>query len=369
MELQNSTESNQKLKTNLNILHIKWRNMLLRCENPKNSGYKNYGGRGIKVCDRWHDYKNFQEDLLESFIKHIEIYGLKETTLDRIDVNGNYEPNNVRWATKKEQANNRRNNRMVAEDLNCTQLVEKYELNYGTTWNRLNKGWSIEKILDTPAIKNVQYYLPCGVTLYKHCIVNGYCEEVIRQFIINYSIEPHEALAKYLENKQSNRIARTYKHLLPCNNTLYYHCMQNGYNYKLIVSYISKYNLNPHEALAKYLSGEKFKYAKYYITNNNKSISLREYCEQNNCDYEGVLYYIIRYKMSPNDALTKYMSKQGNTRYFLPCNNGTMPLKTHCIQNNYSYTVVTRFIKKYNLEPHEALARHLKSRQKKNSRV
>ena len=78
-----------------------WRNMKKRCYNPKSIGYKNYGARGIKVCDRWlHSFKNFLEDM-----------GHKpgpEYSLDRKNNDGNYEPKNCRWATPEVQRNNTR---------------------------------------------------------------------------------------------------------------------------------------------------------------------------------------------------------------------------------------------------------------------
>lgn len=79
-----------------------WKNILRRCENPKDKDFAYYGGRGIKVCKRWHK--------LENFIKDVEPRPDKTFTIDRIDVNGNYEPNNVKWSSKKEQIKNRRIN-------------------------------------------------------------------------------------------------------------------------------------------------------------------------------------------------------------------------------------------------------------------
>lgn len=81
-----------------------WCSMRQRCNNPNHEAYKNYGGRGIVVCERWHKFENFLEDMGKRPAAH---------TLDRIDNNGNYEPDNCRWATRKEQSANKRNSRKV----------------------------------------------------------------------------------------------------------------------------------------------------------------------------------------------------------------------------------------------------------------
>lgn len=86
-----------------------WENMVSRCTNPNSTGYENYGGRGISLHSEFISFRNF--------ISHIGPRPGKEYSIDRIDVNGNYEPGNVRWATYQEQARNKRHECKTTEDI------------------------------------------------------------------------------------------------------------------------------------------------------------------------------------------------------------------------------------------------------------
>ena len=91
-------------------VYVAWAHMKQRCNNPKYPEFYLYGGRGIRVCDRWNAFENFFADMAEGHKKHFAQHG-RDTSLDRIDVNGNYEPGNCRWATAKIQSNNKRSPR------------------------------------------------------------------------------------------------------------------------------------------------------------------------------------------------------------------------------------------------------------------
>lgn len=88
-------------------IHYEWEGMKQRCYNPDNISYKNYGNRGIKVCDEWiNSFKAFYD-----YVSALPHFGEQGRSLDRIDNEGDYEPGNVRWATRQEQASNRRTNK------------------------------------------------------------------------------------------------------------------------------------------------------------------------------------------------------------------------------------------------------------------
>ena len=125
-----------------------WANMLARCFDSKHKDFHLYGGRGITVCDAWKDFSTF-----------LAAVGSKPNghTLDRVNVDVGYEPGNVRWATNKEQARNKRNNRVLehnGKSMCVADWVDETGLSSSLIINRIEYlGWSVEKTLSTPARK------------------------------------------------------------------------------------------------------------------------------------------------------------------------------------------------------------------------
>lgn len=202
-------------KTNTR-LHYIWVSMKDRCNNPNDQAYAHYGGRGISVCQEWNnDFVTFYEWAINNGYD-------KTLTIDRIDVNGNYEPSNCRWADKKTQANNKRNNIIITYN-NKTQSLklwcEELNLDYDMIRARWqNPNWenkSVEEKLFTPNQKHILITYNgethtisewAKITNIRHNVIfdrwqKGYYEEDI---LYKGSVPKKYGGAKYIPKKERN---------------------------------------------------------------------------------------------------------------------------------------------------------------------
>lgn len=136
-------------------LYKVWVNIKYRCFNKKCKYYKNYGGRGIKICDEWDkDYMAFRKWAIENGYDPKE--PKRRWSIDRIDSNGNYEPSNCRWADYITQNNNRTINHYVnykGKTYTVAELAREKNIKYQLLLCRINKGWQIEEALTKPVHK------------------------------------------------------------------------------------------------------------------------------------------------------------------------------------------------------------------------
>lgn len=127
-----------------------WSGIKTRCTNPNDKFFHRYGGRGIKICERWvNSFENFLDDMGER--------PLPNSQIDRINGDGDYEPSNCRWTTPKENARNRNTSHVLTVNGQSKTLAEWEEvtgIDYQVIWTRLTKlGWTPEETINTPARK------------------------------------------------------------------------------------------------------------------------------------------------------------------------------------------------------------------------
>lgn len=122
----------------------RWKSMMSRCNIPTHQVYHNYGGRGITVCERWHKFTNFMDDMYDGFDECLQ--------LDRIDNNKGYSKENCRWVTHKENSRNRRTTRFYKGET-ATEASWRIAGNSQIVLDRLCKGWSLERAFTTPKLR------------------------------------------------------------------------------------------------------------------------------------------------------------------------------------------------------------------------
>ena len=157
IEIKRKKQKHGKYKTRL---YKTWQNMKSRCNNPKASKYRFYGGKGIKVCQEWaEDFQKFYDWSIKNGYKD-------DLTIDRIDSDKDYCPENCKWATYKEQNSHLKYSnpkaikpckiRYNGLEMNLTEWAKLLGMNPKTLHARYERGWSIERILTTPTIKEIQ---------------------------------------------------------------------------------------------------------------------------------------------------------------------------------------------------------------------
>ena len=132
-------------------VYRRWAGFLQRCTNPSNPAFHNYGGRGITVCERWESFENFYADMGDP---------PPGKTLDRIDNDGPYSPENCRWASRKRQQRNRRDLSLITfnDKTQCmAEWAEELGMKRDTLRQRFRNGWSIEKAMTTPVDKSKSF--------------------------------------------------------------------------------------------------------------------------------------------------------------------------------------------------------------------
>ena len=136
-------------------LYKVWSGIKARCYNPNNVSYECYGGRGIKMYSDWeNNYETFRD-----YVTSLDNYGIDGYTIDRIDVNGDYIPGNIRWANAETQANNTRVNHLMELDgviLTAKQWSKRLGIKYSTLMNRIDLGWSDKDVLTRPVEKHIR---------------------------------------------------------------------------------------------------------------------------------------------------------------------------------------------------------------------
>ena len=133
-------------------LYAAWKTMRGRCTRPSHNRYSSYGGRGISVCERWNSFESFYEDMGAGYAPGL--------TIDRIDPDGDYCPENCRWASQKEQQRHRRNNAIVESPWGSVTIAELAELsgiNRQTLESRHWRGWADSELLKPIAVTKLRF--------------------------------------------------------------------------------------------------------------------------------------------------------------------------------------------------------------------
>ena len=190
-------------------LYEVWHRMKERCYREKHKSYPEYGGRGITICEEWkNSYVAFRDWALANGYDENAEYMV--CTLDRIDVNGNYEPSNCRWVSMKVQCNNKRNNHTLTYNGETHTIAEWAEITgiqHCTLSRRLKKGWSVEKTLSTP-LRLTEFEVYCAVVEMLRKVIECTADEISKTTGTN-------KVSKYISMMEDNgyKISKGWKYI------------------------------------------------------------------------------------------------------------------------------------------------------------
>lgn len=179
-------------ETNKTKEYKTWAEMKFRCLNKTSTSYHHYGGRGITVCVRWiESYENFLADMGRA--------PTKDHSIDRINVNGNYEPSNCKWSTDCEQANNRRNSRLITlygSTKTLAQWCHKLGVNYNTMSTRIYRGWKHSEAIEKSTDKKLSKEQVIEIRSIKNIPNRPIYKEIAKQYGVSYNM-----IFKIMNNK------------------------------------------------------------------------------------------------------------------------------------------------------------------------
>lgn len=230
------------------LYHV-WINMKSRCNNPNHPSYANYGGRGITVCQEWlNDFEAFRDWALSNGYS-------SDLTIDRIDNNVGYSPNNCRWATYTRQARNKRNNTNITFNGETHTVGEWSELtgiNASTLKSRLNRGkWAVQKALTENAVLPHKMIMLHGET---RCVADwaklyGLDPRTLR-YRIAHGQNLEQALTAPVSTNYSRAERRTYTYNGYSSHSLKDLCRHFGVSYDAIYTRMRRYAMSLDEAMA-----------------------------------------------------------------------------------------------------------------------